>query len=45
MLKKEELEIISGGASWWTSAGIIGGIIAFLSGFLDGLQRPIACNK
>lgn len=46
MLSNKELAGISGGAaSWWTTAGIIGGIIAFLSGFLDGLQRPLTCNK
>ena len=46
MLCKKELESISGGATnWWTTVGIIGGIIAFLSGFLDGFQRPLTCHK
>jgi len=44
MLNQNELQAISGG-SIWTKAGIIGGIIAFLAGFLDGLQRPLTCNK
>ena len=45
MLSKKELMEVSGGASKWAFAGIVGGIIAFLSGFLDGLQRPLSCNK
>ncbi len=45
MLTDKELMDVSGGASKWFLGGIIGGIIVFLSGFLDGLQRPLSCNK
>ncbi len=45
MLKEKELQMISGGANKWLTLGIIGGLIAFFSGFLDGFVRPIACNK
>jgi len=43
--KEKELQMISGGANKWLTLGIIGGLIAFFSGFLDGFVRPIACNK
>lgn len=45
MMKEKELQKISGGATKWVTLGVIGGLIAFLSGFLDGFVRPLSCNK
>ncbi len=45
MMSDNELKTVCGGAVNWVLCGTIGGIITFLSGFLDGLFRPIACNK
>jgi len=45
MLKEKELQSLYGGATKWVTLGIIGGLIAFLGGFLDGFVRPLSCNK
>lgn len=45
MLKEKELQNIYGGANKWLTLGIVGGLIAFFSGFLDGFVRPLSCNK
>lgn len=45
MMTEKELKVIEGGAVNWFLAGTIGGIIVFLSGFVDGLFRPLSCNK
>jgi len=42
-LNSEDLKEITGGISFWTSAGIVG-IAIFLMGILDGFTRPIKCN-
>ncbi len=46
MMKKEELLTVSGGgANWALIGGVLVGILAFFGGFLDGLTRPLSCNK
>lgn len=47
MIKEEELKQISGGFSFSIAASIgalIGGIGAFIIGFMDGYTRPYACR-
>lgn len=43
MLKEEELKNISGGFSL-SVAALIGGIVAFITGILDGYTRPYKCR-
>lgn len=43
-LKKEELIEIKGG-SIMIRFFIVGGIVSFIIGFLDGYIRPLKCNK
>jgi len=45
MITDKELKSIYGGGFSWTTLGGLGGIIAFLSGFIDGLFRPLSCNR
>lgn len=42
-MKKEELEEIRGGAI--TKIAILGGIIVFLIGIIDGYVNPSKCNN
>ena len=43
-LDKRELKDISGGG-WSIGAGLlVGGIITFIIGLIDGYVRPLACN-
>ena len=42
-LRKEELEELKGGISFWGVAGIISAAI-FIIGVFDGIARPIKCN-
>lgn len=41
---KEELLKINGGAISWTVMGIIGGVVVFVIGLVDGFLRPLKCN-
>ena len=43
MLKEEELKNISGGFNL-SIAAVIGGIVAFVAGILDGYTRPYKCR-
>ena len=43
-LSKEELNNISGGAIFGYKFIILGGIISFIAGILDGYTRPLRCN-
>ncbi len=43
-LSKDELNNISGGAPLKTRFYILGGLITFFIGFLDGFMRPLKCN-
>ena len=42
-LNNEEMLVVKGGASKWVW-GIIGGIIVFAIGLIDGLVNPKKCN-
>ena len=43
-MKRDELTLIVGGASWgfWT---IVGGAVSFVLGFIEGLVNPVKCGK
>ena len=43
-LNSIELNNISGGFKW-IIGGVIGGILAFIVGVLDGFTRPLKCNS
>lgn len=43
-LSKEELNGINGGMSIATKIFLIGGIVSFVIGVLDGFTRPLKCN-
>lgn len=43
-LKKEELIRIKGG-SVMLKFFVIGGVVSFIIGFIDGYIRPLKCNK
>jgi lactobin A/cerein 7B family class IIb bacteriocin len=43
-LNETELQAINGGISVWTAIGI-GALITFLAGVIDGIVRPLSCNK
>ena len=43
-LNKIELNNISGGFKW-IIGGVIGGVLAFIVGVLDGFTRPLKCNS
>ena len=46
MMNQQELEsTVGGGVSWLVIGGVIVGVLAFLGGFLDGITRPLKCNK
>ncbi len=45
-MSKDELMAISGGGiNWALIGGALIGVITFIGGFLDGLTRPLSCNK
>ena len=44
-MTKEELENVQGGISIGAICGIVGTVITFVLGFLDGYKNPIACRK
>lgn len=41
---EEMLEVEGGGLGIQIGLGIIGGVIAFLAGFVDGIIHPKKCN-
>ncbi len=43
-LTKEELNNISGGMAIRAKVYLIGGVITFVIGILDGFLRPLRCN-
>lgn len=45
VLQNEELATITGGAVKYAVIAVIGGVIAFAIGVIDGYLRPLACNK
>ena len=44
MLEEKELKQINGGGISITGGIIIGGIVTFIIGVLDGYVRPLACR-
>lgn len=44
MINDKELKEIYGGISFWTGAGIIGGLV-FIIGVLDGFVNPSKCKS
>ena len=45
LLTSEELNMIKGGFSILNKIMILGGLITFIIGFIDGLIRPLKCNS
>ena len=43
-LTKEELKNINGGMSITAKIFLVGGIISFIIGVMDGFTRPLKCN-
>lgn len=43
-LTKNELNKISGGRVFGVRGYIIGGVLTFIIGLLDGFLRPLRCN-
>lgn len=43
-LTKEELKNINGGISITGKLLLVGGIISFIIGVIDGFTRPLKCN-
>ena len=44
MLTKEELYNINAGAAKWSVGLVVGAVISFLVGVIDGFIRPLGCN-
>lgn len=44
VLENKELMNISGGGFKYGIAALIGGLITFLVGVVDGYLRPLSCN-
>lgn len=44
MIPKQELRNIEGGG-WIQIVGIVGGVLTFLFGMVDGIMRPLSCHK
>lgn len=45
VLERNELTTITGGAIKYGVVAVIGGILTFLIGVVDGYLRPLTCNK
>lgn len=43
-LSNQELSNINGGFKWNVFGLIIGGLISFVAGIVDGFNRPQKCN-
>jgi hypothetical protein len=44
-LNNSELKEITAGAIKWGLLGIIGGIVTFVIGVLDGITNPVKCRS
>lgn len=44
MLSTEELYEINGGAAKWGVGIVVGAVISFIVGVIDGFIRPLGCN-
>lgn len=44
-LQDEELMSLTGGAIKYGLWTVIGGVITFIIGIIDGYLRPLSCNK
>ena len=44
-MNKEELTNVVGGISFGAICGIVGSVITFVLGFIDGYRNPIPCKK
>ena len=44
-LKEQELAAIKGGGAGVAIGIVVGTIIVFLAGVVDGMSRPISCEK
>ena len=45
ILNENELHKVTGGSINWTTISIIGTVISFIAGIVDGYLRPISCHK
>lgn len=45
VLQTEELSNITGGGISTGVLAVLGGVVAFVIGVIDGYLRPLACNK
>ncbi len=45
VLTNEELMYVTGGAVKLSVWAIVGGVITFVIGVVDGYLRPLACNR
>lgn len=45
VLQEKELLTVTGGGLKYGIAAIVGGILTFLAGVIDGYLRPLPCNK
>lgn len=43
-LTKNELLKVTGGSINWTAISIVGTIVTFIAGLIDGYLRPIKCQ-
>lgn len=44
MITESELKEIKGGVNW-VIVGVVGSIISFIIGLVDGYLRPLKCRK
>lgn len=44
MIEEKELFQIKAGASKWTVGFVVGAVISFVAGLIDGFMRPLSCN-
>ncbi len=42
---QELLNIKGGGIAWGVIGIVASGIVAFVAGILDGIKRPLKCNR
>ena len=44
MIREEKLYEIKGGAAKWSAGFVIGAVVSFIVGLIDGFMRPLSCN-